>query len=281
MKSTSTQSESWPPIRGGRSVGEVVFVLFLIALIVALAIPWMLQSRQRSRRIICQTHLQRIATALGSYHSTFGHYPSGTFDESSAVCNDPTGFHHNWLTGLIARMDHPELAESIDRSASIYSSSNAAVLQTIVPELRCPAFDGLPDNVTSYAGNQGSVETPIAPDNNGVLMANVFLDADDVRDGLEYTVFVGEKLPLPDDHGWASGTRSSIRNGGHSINVSKTLVPGDDVTTTLGVVGGFGSDHVDGAHVLLGSGRWSFVADNIDLTTLRQMTDRADAQVPE
>ena len=78
--------------------------------------------------------------------------------------------------------------------------------------------------MTSYAGVHHDVEAPIAADNHGVLFLNSAVRSEDVTDGTSNTLFVGEKLNDGLDLGWASGTRSSLRNTG--LNVNRTPGPG-------------------------------------------------------
>ncbi|MEM9645068.1 MAG: DUF1559 domain-containing protein [Planctomycetota bacterium] len=234
--------------------------------------PWLLRSRERSRRMACQSHLQSIALGLQAYHASTGFYPAGTFSNELPVCNRRQGFHHNWLSGLVGPMRLTLDAPDINTSISIYAGENEDVLRLCVPTFRCPSYRGGPENATCYAGNTGPAEKPIDGERDGIFFANRYLTSDDVTDGLEHTLFVAEKLPLPDDLGWLSGTRSSLRNGGHKINATPSPSSIQDACE----VGGFGSRHVGGANVLMGSGRWSFMAESTDLELLQQICDRDD-----
>ena len=56
-------------------------------------------------------------------------------------------------------------------------------------------------------------------DNNGTFILNRKMTDNDITDGLSYTLFIGEMLsPASEDLGWMSGTRASLRDGGHRIN---------------------------------------------------------------
>ena len=258
-------------VRTGRSIGEVLFVLVLVAIVGALLVPWMQSSRERSRQVRCQANLQAIATGLQNYQTTFSHFPVGTFDQAGSVCNTPVGFHHNWLSGLVAPMGLQAVSDAIDRDVSVYAPGNDAARTLVIPSFHCPASTHVPENMTDYAGCVGSQDAAITPERDGVFLANRFLTADDVADGMDYTVFVGEKLPLRPDHGWLSGTRSSLRNGRMIAD------PGDpDGPEAECRVGGFGSRHPGGAYLLMGSGRLAFFSDSTDPLTLRQLAARSD-----
>ena len=57
-------------------------------------------------------------------------------------------------------------------------------------------------------------------DNRGSLYLDSFLRTVDFLDGTSHTILLGEKQCSPDDLGWASGTRSTLRNAGTNINLT-------------------------------------------------------------
>src|SRR4029078_11989737 len=61
-------------------------------------------------------------------------------------------------------------------------------------------------------------EAPIDTTNRGVFFLNSKLARDDIKDGLSYTLFLGEKLVNNFDLGWISGTPSTLRNTGTPLN---------------------------------------------------------------
>jgi prepilin-type processing-associated H-X9-DG protein len=86
--------------------------------------------------------------------------------------------------------------------------------------LSCPSSLGTGSGFTSYAGVHHDVEAPIDVDNNGVFFLNSRVRYDDITDGSSHTLFIGEKFIEPDDLGWMSGTRSTLRNTGAPINTT-------------------------------------------------------------
>jgi prepilin-type processing-associated H-X9-DG protein len=86
---------------------------------------------------------------------------------------------------------------------------------------------------SNYAGVQHDVEAPIDVDNHGVFFLNSKLRYDDITDGPSHTLFIGEKLCDPNDLGWMSGTRATLRNTGTLLNTPlPAIVTG--VATTPG-----------------------------------------------
>lgn len=257
------------PRRTGLTLIDVVLMIGMVIIVLGIALPWMQASRVSARRTRCELHLMHIAMALDEYYANFNLYPAGTINSTGPVCNQPVGFAHSWLGGLIGTLDPEMTAPSIDANASVYAESNRMALEMLVPTLRCPSFRTDQVNLSNYAGNTGSAEVSIAEGNDGVFFLNRFLRHSDIVNGRDQTLFVGEKLPLPQDLGWLSGTRSSLRNGGHAINEKPNS---SDLTECY--VGGFASQHPGGANFLMGSGRWSFLSESIDPELLRQMSRR-------
>ncbi len=268
----------------GFTLVELLVVIAIIGVLVGLALPAMQNMRELSRRSACQQNLTQLSLALSSYSLRDTHYPSGTTNPTGPIESEPVGFHHNWISAILPQLDAQIVFEAIDQSASVYADSNAEVRSLAIPVLRCPSQSGMRENTTSYAGVHSSKETPIDEDNDGVLFLNVPVSDDDISDGLAYTAFVGEKLSrFEEDLGWISGTRSSLRNTGHSINAEMRRIRGpqgieQEVSSTY--VGGIVSDHPGGAHILLGSGNYRFCASSMDLEVLAQMGSRSDGELP-
>jgi prepilin-type processing-associated H-X9-DG protein len=133
--------------------------------------------------------------------------------------------------------------------------------------------------MSNYAGCHHDLEAPIDADNHGVLFLNSRIARRDVTDGPAHTIYVGEKRVEPDDLGWMSGTRATLRNTGTPINgAPPTAAAGEAVVTDL-AVGGFASCHAGGAHFLFGDGAVRFLSSEIDQTVLQHLGHRADGEL--
>ncbi|WP_442506572.1 DUF1559 domain-containing protein [Novipirellula sp. SH528] len=271
------------PARGFTLV-ELLVVIAIIGVLVGLALPAMQNMRELSRRTACQQNLTQLSLALSSYSLRNVHYPMGTINSTGPILNEPVGYHHNWISGLLPMLDAQSVYEAIDRSESVYAPANAEVRSLSIPMLQCPSQSGMRENTTCYAGIHASSETPIDEDNDGVLFLNVPVLDSDITDGLAYTAFVGEKLSrFEEDLGWISGTRSSLRNTGHAINAELARIrgpQGPDQEVSATYVGGIASDHPNGANVLLGNGSYRFCNPSMDATILKQLGSRADGEIP-
>ena len=271
-----------PFIRRGFTLVELLVVIAIIGILVGLLVPAIQNMREMSRRSHCEQNLVQLSLALSSYSSTFGHYPAGTINPSGPIKSEAKGYHHNWIAALLPNMDAEVVYNAIDRSVGVYDPKNAEPRGLAIPNLRCPSATTILDYSTCYAGMSSSTEKPIDESCDGVFVLNQTITEADISDGLSYTIFVGEKISAPEeDLGWISGTRSSLRNGGHVIN-SELLRIRRPTSTKINklYVGGLASDHLAGAYTLMGNGEYHFRSTSMDSKLLSQLISRADGGIP-
>lgn len=263
------------------TVAELAVVLVILAALLGLLVPAMQSMRELSRRRNCEQNLIQLSLAIANYSTQHEHYPIGTFNPSGPIRSEPTGYHHNWIEGLLPLLDAPDIHQAIDRSVSVYHRANQPVRMMTMPKLRCPSASGVQENTTCYAAIDASTETPIDVDNDGVFLLNRMIRPDDITDGLSYTIFIAEKVSSPaHDLGWLSGTRSSLRNAGHPIQAGDMVDLGEKTSETPLdplYVGGIASQHAGGAFLLKGSGECEFRSPSMDVEVLQQMASRASS----
>ncbi|QDV71094.1 hypothetical protein Poly24_48270 [Rosistilla carotiformis] len=266
--------------RRALTLPEVVVVILAVTILLTLAIPTILSMRASSRRTTCEYRLVQIGVAMAEYQLANRHYPAGTIDSKTPIQNVAEGYHHNWIIALLADLDQQALADQVDPDASVYAAANAVPRETPLPIVRCPsaASNSLP-TTSNYAAIYSSLELPIDEQNDGMFFQNRGVTSEEITDGLEYTLFVGEKLSDPQqDLGWISGTRSTIRNVDHPLGIGPQGNP-DSVDASSPQdplwVGGLASRHAGGVNLLLGSGRVRFFATGGDQAVLQQMARRS------
>lgn len=293
----------------GFTLIELLVVIAIMAILVALLLPAVQQAREAARRTQCRVHQSQIGLALQNYHLAYGTLPPGSINATGPIRSEPVGYHHGWYTMLLPYLDEKVLYGTIDPTVDIYDPKHDLPRTTVLPLLLCPSdpatrvsarSDSVAAALTNYAGNHHPVEAPIDVTNHGVLFLNSHVRFEDVLDGSSHTIFVGEFQRNADDLGWASGTRSSLRNGGLTINLSPTGSPyyndptwvpdsGDDEQADVPAgaaepdsgdpalkVHGFGSWHAGGAMFCVGDGSVRFMSENISPDIYRQLLDRAD-----
>lgn len=258
--------------RHGFSLFDLLALVAIAVVVLVLVLMRVSGGRESSRRIECENNLRQIFLANESYSLRYGHFPIGTQNPTGPIRSETSGYHHNWITGLLPMLDQEERFDQINFTHGVYAPENAAVAVTVPSPFRCAASETtLAPNATAYAGVASSLERPIDESGDGMMILNRALAPRDATDGTSFVLLVGEKsrdLGTPTQ--WNSGTRASLRNGGHTINWPGPTEPDPSF------VGGFSSNHIGGAYFLFVDGSFRFLSDQTDLELLRQMAGRAD-----
>ncbi|MEM6692963.1 MAG: DUF1559 domain-containing protein [Planctomycetota bacterium] len=259
----------------GLTAGEVIVVAILLFIMMAIMLPALARMRASTRLSNCRFNLQQLHLALENYAATHERFPSGVVNSTGPVLSVADGYHHNWIEGILPNLNASGLWQQIDRDVSIYHSNNDLPREARIVKFICPSASMISDVTSCYAAIHSSVETPIDQYNDGVFFLNSTIHRDDIVDGLNHTLFLGEKLAdLPPDLGWLSGTRCTLRNTGHRLNQKP---PEDDPAISPRYVGGLLSDHVAGLNTLFGSGETRFIDEAIDPVILRELASRNDS----
>jgi prepilin-type N-terminal cleavage/methylation domain-containing protein/prepilin-type processing-associated H-X9-DG protein len=202
---------------------EILVVIAVIGVLVALLLPAIQSTRERARRVQCQSQLGQLILAVHNYESLHGIYPPGTIDAKGPVLNAQLGYHHNWIIQILPHLEFTNTWAAIDKRFGVYHAKQLPVLSVPPKLLDCPSCPA-PRGNPCYAGVHHDAEKPIDAADSGMFFLNSSLRIDDVPDGLTHTIFLGEKMPDGWDLHWMSGTRATLRNAGGGINQLKYRV---------------------------------------------------------
>jgi prepilin-type N-terminal cleavage/methylation domain-containing protein len=256
---------------------ELLVVIAIIGILIGMMVPAVGAMHEAARRTTCQGRMARLGLALQRYDAAYGTLPAGTTDPKSPIHNVPQGIQISWTVHLLPYLDEAGTMKQIDLDAGAYAEKNAPVRKLHIAAFACPSQAPVSTATipaSSYAGCHHDVEVPIADGNHGVLFLNSHIAERDVTDGVEHTIYLGEKRVDAGDLGWMSGTRATLRNAGTPINQTATEPTGGDL-----YVGGFGSYHPSGAAFLFGDRAVMFLNQGIDKDIFQHLANRADGQL--
>jgi prepilin-type N-terminal cleavage/methylation domain-containing protein len=256
---------------------ELLVVMAIIGMFLGMMFPAVSAMREAARRANCQNNMARLGLALQKYESAHSGLPAGTTEPKGPIHNVPQGIHVSWTVHLLPYLDEANTFKQIDLAAGVYAAKNAEVRGLRIAAFVCPSqpiVRAADFPASNYAGCHHQVEAPIDEGNHGVLFLNSHIAERDVTDGVEHTIYLGEKRTDDDDLGWMSGTRATLRNTGTPIGQTSDERPASDL-----YVGGFGAFHPAGANFLFGDRAVKFVNLQIDQGVYEQLGDRADGKL--
>ena len=281
----------------GFTLVELLIVIAIIAILIALLLPAVQQSREAARRTQCKNNLKQIGLALQNYLIAFDVLPPGSVNPTRPIKSEEKGYHVSWIVQILPHLDQQNVYHAFDFTHGAYAPENAVVRAQPLLVLVCPSDPGgggllgsvFPSN---YAGNHHDRGAPIDVDNNGVLFLNSAIRVEDVPDGMSNTIFLGEKsMPIVGGPGaaglgWVSGTSSTLRNGFHLVDLKQYLnlrgspaapPPGSVMQQDpLLTVGGYDSLHAGGFQTGLGDTSVRFINSRISGVIFGRLLNRAD-----
>lgn len=286
--------------RSGFTLVELLVVIAIIGILVGLLLPAVQAAREAARRSQCLNNLMQLGLAVHHYEFNYEHLPAGCINSEGPVRNEPMGQDVSWIAQILPQIEEGAAYEQFDIEAGAYAAKNQPVREHGIATLRCPSEPRMNRDdklaMSSYVGCHHDREAPIDADNNGLLFLNSKIRFSDIRDGSTYTLLLGEAPITPDNLGWTSGTRATLRNTsgilppqsnrqvqaaqlGVGMNTVAAADPAEEKRIESLYVGGFGSYHTGGANFVLADGSVHFFSQQMDLQVFQYMGNRADGEM--
>ena len=279
---------SHPRFRRGFTLIELLVVIAIIAILIALLLPAVQQAREAARRTQCKNNLHQMGLAMHNYHDTFLTFPPGV------LCG-PTNWTHcttmsngqmvpdtgnrcwGWGTFILPNIDQAPLYNQLKPDGCRMPNSDALfngvrLLQTPLPAFRCPSDSG--DDINAYHRNY-STSNYVISEQFGDNRTRIRIR--DAQDGTSNTFMMAERILKRDPAGkrhtgaivWGRGDQT---DGAFKFRVSWPInyspTPFNSTSSPTGNDAGcvrhvVSSEHVGGAHFLMGDGAVRFVSQNI------------------
>lgn len=275
---------------------ELLVVIAIIAILIALLLPAVQQAREAARRSSCKNNMKQIGLAMHNYHDVHTSLPMGgnnqLFSPFTAILPylDQTNLQNLYDFDLY--YTDPANLDALNRTITVYLCPTM-VLPRAVPFLSCAERGG----PTSYGastgihdGRSGNPDGMFPGQNHASVKPTLFRD---VTDGLSNTIMCGEFNYRLEDYLWSSHSSScpgdpavqgtprwgSHRWGGSYPGVALGHTGGDFNVNLSANRSTWRSDHIGGAHFLLGDGAVRFVSENIDAGTLDALATKSGGEV--
>ena len=268
-----------------RTVGftliELLVVIAIIAVLIALLLPAVQQAREAARRTQCRNNMHQIGLALHNYHDTHGTFPPG------GICNNAGSEWGEpwwgWMTMILPFMDETAVYNACNFSVLATLTPNSTAAQQLLAQYHCPSDAG-PSLVNAgatcasscYAGVGGFRSTqpyslPAGSNMNGVFGCDSRIRIRDIRDGTSQTFAVAEQL-VGGYACWAFNGPASIGECGMPLNAQCN---GTNCHASRQLI----SRHEGGAFFLFCDGAVRFISENIDASTYRALSTRANNEL--
>ncbi len=180
--------------------------------------------------------MRQVGLAVQNHHATHRQYPAGVSYPLSKSDYQITAQHAgiSWLTALLPGVEQDAVWRQAWTAHTEQPSGNSlahdAVARTAVKVFRCPTdartvgvFDFEPTNTWALNNFIGASGTGLHAD-DGILHANLNVNASGVTDGTSNTLLFGERPSNPNGYrsGWYSGWGTLRYFGGQLMPVSES-----------------------------------------------------------
>jgi prepilin-type N-terminal cleavage/methylation domain-containing protein len=299
-----------PKARRGFTLIELLVVIAIIAVLIALLLPAVQQAREAARRSQCKNNMKQIGLALHNYESSMSVFPPSSTGRigSFGVWNYSAGntdWHlHSFASLILPYLDQANTSNIITYTASALDPVNRTAAAQVIPVYRCPSYTGgsfstdayytnLPNGaafaVRNYMaiGARTAVGLSGATPPEGILFPRSKTGFRDITDGSSNTVLLAEtredKASVWIDGSCAAGSARWLNFAAYPTYAGSSLAinykPYFNYPGAISQTYGPSSQHIGGAHHLMGDGAVRFFSDNLDLNTYDSLTSRAGGEV--
>jgi prepilin-type N-terminal cleavage/methylation domain-containing protein len=297
----------------GFTLIELLVVIAIIAILIALLLPAVQQAREAARRTQCRNNMHQIALALHNYHDAHSSLPIGDMGYASGMyAGTYVGCVQQgaWPVGILPYIDEASVYNAINLGDNATSSANTTTSSQVFAQYLCPS-NANPQRQSNmgllhYLGNAGSgghLNAVTRAPANGVFYAWDTVTTykagrppcrvRDIRDGTSNTLMLGESGEAGNtqlygaarQNFWAeacarcncNNVRPVVSSSNYRINAAYSEVVGDGSSNKR--YHAFGSYHEGGCFFAFADGQVRFLSENIDTTTFRALSTRANNEI--
>jgi prepilin-type N-terminal cleavage/methylation domain-containing protein len=212
-----------PSCRAGFTLLELVIVLLLLAILIALLLPFVVKvSDSNSALMSCRNNMKQLVLAVQHHNDTFGSYPLGTVADSAKAPEERL----SCFVALLPFIEQDNLYKRFDMHQGLRSAENKEASVASVRTFLCWAGPPRPENVTFYVGVAGAgpdaVTLPLEDPRSGFFGYSRTLKTADVKRGAaNVLVFLETRRDIGP---WAAGGPPTVRG----VDVEDAPLIGED-----------------------------------------------------
>jgi prepilin-type N-terminal cleavage/methylation domain-containing protein/prepilin-type processing-associated H-X9-DG protein len=312
------------PRPAGITLVELMVVIAIIGVALGLLIPIITRVREASRRAECTNNLKQITIAFHNYQDVHHMFPASYISWGAGLpwmgpASSSGDAGPGWGWGAVADpfMEASPFYNSCNMNLPCWVAANTTAARTGKNYFLCPSArdrsavydvkDAKGSSLATvarshYVANAGRIDVwgdpaaDLSKVADGPLYRNSWLPPSAITDGLNHTVFLGERTPALGDATWigvVSGARTCPRppfavsgcdpaaaqvnaHSGPSANERPSIV--HPPNSPHGHVDQMASEHPGGSNVALGDGSVRFIKSGISPRVWAALSTRAGGE---
>ena len=284
---------------------ELLVVLAIIGVVIALALPAVIASREAARKLQCQSNLRQLALGCLTHEQREGHFPVGRFYGPADHESGRRAPSWSWMADLLPYIEEQAIYDAGGLPTKTHEASG--VCDRSIQSFLCPSvgyrtnkprddrggLSGLKVGLTNFHAVSGanwgadtSQKKTLDTDwrnkgangsYDGLEQGDGMMHRSDYRkprrlrhvlDGTSHTFIIGEVHPTINHRvSWPYAN-----NGYSTCAIPPNLKPKDDgrhEPDWWENIGGFRSKHPHGLHFAMADGSVHFISEEIDLVVYR------------
>ena len=168
---TSLKPDTATSNRSGFTLIELLVVIAIIAILIALLLPAVQQTREAARQVQCRNNMKQLGLALHGFHDTFGAFPASGWTKAGP--GNPAGKFVGWRPLILPFIEQENLRKLYDFEENWWEGTNPTAAGVPLLVFQCPSAPTGPavlDAVEKPPRPAMTFPVPLAPTDYEAIM---------------------------------------------------------------------------------------------------------------